>query len=64
MLNGAPGCLRLLEDTAVHPGCMCFNWRSPCGYFVPTACLGHMLRSWKGLCGHFSTISVSSPEHV
>ena len=35
MLNGAPGCLRLLEDTAVHPGCMCLDWRSPCGYFVP-----------------------------
>ena len=46
-LNGAPGCLRLLEATAVHPGCMYLNYRSTCGYTVPTACLGHMLEIGK-----------------
>ena len=29
------------------------NWRSPCGQFISSVCLGFMCWSWRSLCGYF-----------
>ena len=65
-LNGLlAGCLKLLEDTAVHQGHMCLSWRSPCGWFLSTV---HSFRArvqeLEKSCGYFCSISVSSPGLV
>ena len=33
------------------------TWRSPCGYFVSTVCLGCTCRSWKSTCDYFCNLT-------